>query len=237
MAFFWQDSLREIEGNGMRERWMTCSDGPPVGFKPTTSVHGAHTLPTEPGPLFYYYQYFFIVYAKQVNTLHLPYLQVFDSEDHGLGQVNLIALFVNGRRDDRGVDDDRVIGVDGLAAQSHAGVLRGQVGAQVPVQDEGHPDLTCKDTCTHARTHTHTHTHRSMEEVTVGTCWLKSEIDCGCVKEWEEEITGGGGGGVGGGGGLGQLMVRGRERIWDLSSTVSAVLFESAGWQLDGVSV
>lgn len=82
----------------------------------------------------------------EVITLHRFYLQVFDSEDHGLRQVNLIALLVNGCCDDRGVDDNRVIRVDRLAAQSDAGVLCGQVGPQVPVQDKGHPDLTCKGT-------------------------------------------------------------------------------------------
>lgn len=68
---------------------------------------------------------------------------MFDSEDHRLWQVNLIALLVNGCGDDRGVDDNRVIRIDGIAAQSDAGVLRGQVGAQVLVQDKHHPDLTC----------------------------------------------------------------------------------------------
>lgn len=78
--------------------------------------------------------------------MHLTYLQVFDSEDHRLRQVNLIALLVNGCCDDRGVDDNRVIRIDRLAAQSNAGVLCGQVGTQVPIQDKGHPDLTCEET-------------------------------------------------------------------------------------------
>lgn len=82
--------------------------------------------------------------------MQFSYLQVFDGEDHGLRQVNLIALLVNGCCDDRGVDDNRVIRVDRLAAQSHARILRRQVGTQVPVQDKGHPNLTCK------RTHRHT---------------------------------------------------------------------------------
>lgn len=90
---------------------------------------------------------------KRDLTWFLSYLQVFDSEDNRLRQVNLIGLLVNWRRDDWGVDDNRVIRVDRLAAQSHAGVLCGQVGAQVPVQDKGHPDLTCKGT------------HGNMEEV------------------------------------------------------------------------
>lgn len=86
-------------------------------------------------------------------TLFFSYLQVFDSEDHWLRQVNLIGLLVYWCRDDWGVDDNRVIRVDCLAAQSHACILCGQVGAQVPVQDKGHPDLTWK------------RTHGNMEEV------------------------------------------------------------------------
>ncbi len=97
-------------------------------------------------PLSHSKLFFYFVYKKEVITLHLSYLQVFDSEDHWLRQVHLIALLVNGSCDDRGVDDNGVIRVDGLAAQSHTCILCGQVGTQVPVQDKGHPDLTCKKT-------------------------------------------------------------------------------------------
>lgn len=68
---------------------------------------------------------------------------MFDREDDRLRQVNLVALLVDGCHDDGGVDNDRIVGVYGLAAQSDAGVLCGEIGAQVPVEDKGHPDLTC----------------------------------------------------------------------------------------------
>lgn len=70
------------------------------------------------------------------------YRQVFDSEDDRVGQVDLGAVFADGRREDGRVDDDRVVGGQSLVAKLHAGVLRGQVGAQFFVQDEGHPDFT-----------------------------------------------------------------------------------------------
>lgn len=101
----------------------------------------------------YLLRLFLIDHKKQIFSSHFTCLQVFDSEDHGLRQVNLIALLVNGCCDDWGVDNNRVIRVDCLAAQSDAGVFCGQVGTQVPVQDKGHPDLTCKTT------------HRNMKEV------------------------------------------------------------------------
>ena len=70
------------------------------------------------------------------------YQQVFDGEDDGVGQVDLGAVFADGGGDDGRVDDERVVGGQRLAAQLHTGVLRGQVRAQVFVEDEGHPYLT-----------------------------------------------------------------------------------------------
>lgn len=71
------------------------------------------------------------------------HLQVSDGEDHGVRQVHLVGVLVDGGRDDGRVDDDGVVGGQGVAAQLDGGVLRGQVNADVFVEDEGDPDLTC----------------------------------------------------------------------------------------------
>lgn len=79
---------------------------------------------------------------SRVNT----HLYVANGEDHRVGQVDFVGVLVDGGRDDGRVDDDRVVGGRGLAAQLHAGVLRGEVDPDVFVEDEGDPDLTCRVT-------------------------------------------------------------------------------------------
>lgn len=69
-----------------------------------------------------------------------------NGEDHRVGQVDFVGILVDGGRDDGRVDDDRVVGGRGLAAQLHAGVLRGEVDPDVLVEDEGDADLTCRVT-------------------------------------------------------------------------------------------
>lgn len=68
-----------------------------------------------------------------------------DGENDRVREVDFVRVLVDGGRDNRGVDDDRVIGGHGFAAQLHAGVLRGEVDPDVFVQDEGDPDLTCRE--------------------------------------------------------------------------------------------
>lgn len=74
------------------------------------------------------------------------HLYVANGEDHRVGQVDFVGILVDGGRDDGWVDDDGVVGGRGLAAQFHAGVLRGEVDPDVFVEDEGDPDLTCRVT-------------------------------------------------------------------------------------------
>lgn len=71
------------------------------------------------------------------------HLQVPEGEDDGVREVHLVGVLVYRGRDDGRVDDDGVIGGQGFAAQLDGGVLRGQVNADVFVEDEGDPDLTC----------------------------------------------------------------------------------------------
>lgn len=52
------------------------------------------------------------------------YLQMPDGKNHRVREVDFVRVLVDGGRDDRGVDNDRVIGRHGFAAQLHAGVLR-----------------------------------------------------------------------------------------------------------------
>lgn len=66
-----------------------------------------------------------------------------DGEDDGVREVHLVGVLVYGGRDDGRVDDYGVVGRQGFAAQLDGGVLRGQVNADVFVEDEGDPDLTC----------------------------------------------------------------------------------------------
>lgn len=80
---------------------------------------------------------------KREVLFELTHLDVLDSKHHRISQVNLIAeLFIYCCRDDRGVDNDRVIGRHRFCPQLHAGILRGEIGAQVVVQHKSHPDLT-----------------------------------------------------------------------------------------------
>lgn len=67
-----------------------------------------------------------------------------DGENNRVREVDFVWVLVDGGRDDGWVDDDRVVGGHGLAAQLHAGVLRGEVDPDVFVEDEGYPDLTCR---------------------------------------------------------------------------------------------
>lgn len=89
--------------------------------------------------------------AKRPGVSHLD---VADGEDDRVGQVDFVGVLVDGGRDDGRVDDDRVVGGHGLAAQLHAVVLRGQVDPDVFVEDEGYPDLTCR-----GRRQRDTHSH------------------------------------------------------------------------------
>lgn len=66
-----------------------------------------------------------------------------DGEDDGVREVHFVGVFVYRGRDNGRVDDHGVIGSQGFAAQLDAGVLRGKVNADVFVQDEGYPNLTC----------------------------------------------------------------------------------------------
>lgn len=66
-----------------------------------------------------------------------------EGEDDGVREVHLVGVLVDRRRDHGRVDDDGVIGGQGFAAQLDGGVLRGKVDADVFVEDEGDPDLTC----------------------------------------------------------------------------------------------
>lgn len=62
------------------------------------------------------------------------HLDVLDGKHHRISEVNLIAeLFVYCCCDDRGVDNDRVISGHCFCSQLHAGILRGEIGAQVVV--------------------------------------------------------------------------------------------------------
>lgn len=74
------------------------------------------------------------------------HLYVANSEDNRVRQVDFVGILVDGRCDDRRIDDDGVVGGHGLAAQLHAGVLCGEVDPDVFVEDEGYPDLTCRVT-------------------------------------------------------------------------------------------
>lgn len=66
-----------------------------------------------------------------------------DGENHRVREVDFVRVLVDGGRDNRGVDNDRVIGGHGFAAWLHAGVLRRKVDADVLVQDERYPNLSC----------------------------------------------------------------------------------------------
>ena len=72
-----------------------------------------------------------------------------DGEDDRVGEVHFVGVLVDGRSDDRGVNDDRVIGRHRLAAQLHAGVFRWEVEPDVFVQDKRNPDLTFRKTMGH----------------------------------------------------------------------------------------
>lgn len=52
------------------------------------------------------------------------YLEMSDGKNDGVGEVDFIRILVDGRRDNRRVDNDGVIGSQGFAAQLHAGVFR-----------------------------------------------------------------------------------------------------------------
>lgn len=67
-----------------------------------------------------------------------------DGKNDRVREVDFVRVLVDGRRDNRRVDDDRVIGSHGFTAQLHAGVLRWQVHPDVFVQDERYPNLPCK---------------------------------------------------------------------------------------------
>lgn len=81
--------------------------------------------------------------ARRRNGSELGHLEVFEREDHRLGEKHPAGLFVDGGGDDVGVDRQALL----LVAQPvhlhlHRGVLGGQEGAQVFIQDEHHLDLS-----------------------------------------------------------------------------------------------
>lgn len=71
------------------------------------------------------------------------YLEVSDGKNDRVREVDFVSILVDGGRDNRRVDNDRVIGGHGFAAQLHAGVLGRKVDPDVLVQDERYPDLPC----------------------------------------------------------------------------------------------
>lgn len=73
-----------------------------------------------------------------------PYLNMAHGEYDGVGQVDFVTVFVDGRRYNGRVDDDRVVCVQRLAAELHAGIFSGQIRTQMLVQDERHPDFPWK---------------------------------------------------------------------------------------------
>lgn len=66
-----------------------------------------------------------------------------DGKNNRVREVDFIWVLVDGSRDNRRVDNDGVIRGHGFTAELHAGVLRWKVDANVFVQDEGNPNLTC----------------------------------------------------------------------------------------------
>lgn len=72
------------------------------------------------------------------------YLQMSDGKNDRVREVDFVRVLVDGSRDNRGVDNDRVICSHGFTAQLHAGILGWKVDSDVFVQDERYPDLTCK---------------------------------------------------------------------------------------------
>lgn len=71
---------------------------------------------------------------------------MFDGENDRVREVYFVGILVDGSCDNGRVDNQRVIGSNGFNAQLHAGVLRRKVHANVFVQDERDPDLTCQRT-------------------------------------------------------------------------------------------
>lgn len=75
------------------------------------------------------------------TNLSAPYLNMLHSKYDGVRQVDFVTVFVDGRRYNGRVDDDRVVCVQRLAAELHAGIFSGQIRTQMLVQDERHPDF------------------------------------------------------------------------------------------------
>lgn len=69
-----------------------------------------------------------------------------DGEDDRVREVYFVGILVDGCCDNGRVDNQRVIGSNGFAAQLHAGVLCRKVHANVFVEDECDPNLTCRRT-------------------------------------------------------------------------------------------
>lgn len=69
-----------------------------------------------------------------------------NGENDRVREVDFVRVLVDGGCDDRRVDDHRVVGGQGFAAQLHAGVLSWKIDPDVLVQDERYSDFTCKRT-------------------------------------------------------------------------------------------
>lgn len=67
-----------------------------------------------------------------------------DGKNDRVREVDFVRVLVDGSRDNRRVDDDRIIGSHGFIAQLHAGIFRWKVDSDVFVQDEGYPNLSWK---------------------------------------------------------------------------------------------
>lgn len=100
-----------------------------------------------------------------------------DGKNDRVREVDFVRVFVDGSRDNRWVDNDRVIGGHGFTARLHAGVLRREVDPDVFVQDERYPNLTCKRAVGES-----VQSSRSDKE---NTTWPKV---CGTLYPWEHLI-------------------------------------------------
>lgn len=72
------------------------------------------------------------------------HLQVFECEDHRLGEKHSARLFIDGGGDYMGVDRQALlILARPVHIHFHRGVLGGQEGSQVLIENENHLDLSC----------------------------------------------------------------------------------------------
>lgn len=79
------------------------------------------------------------------NQVNMPfsYLDMFNSKHHRISQINLVTeLFVYCCRNNRRIDNNRMICGQSFRSQLHTGIFRGQIRTQVVIQDKGHSDLS-----------------------------------------------------------------------------------------------